>query len=191
MSKIQEVMKVLMLLAVTATPGIALAQQISEQRIVSGLGKLVGAAPIVDVAILRQEAMSGKTMEALPNWSKVAKLPQMVVEINFENDSVMIKPESYRTIGMIADALHHPNLWDYKFLIVGHTSATGSEDHNMDLSEKRATAIREMLATTFAVAPERLYAVGVGEYFPIDAAKADAANNRRVQLFNLGVFTKQ
>jgi outer membrane protein OmpA-like peptidoglycan-associated protein len=178
-------------LATTAMPGFALAQQVSEQRIVSGLGKLAAAAPIVDVAILRQEAMSGKTMASLPNWSKVAKLPQMVVEINFQNDSVMIEPESYRTIGMIADALHHPNLWDYKFLIVGHTSATGSEEHNMDLSERRAAAIREMLSTTFAVAPERLYAVGVGEYFPIEGSKADAADNRRVQLFNLGVFKKQ
>jgi outer membrane protein OmpA-like peptidoglycan-associated protein len=179
------------LVASVAAPTIVPAQQVSEQRIVSGLGKLTAAAPIVDVAILRQEAMSGKTIEALPNWSKVAKLPQMVVEINFRNDSVMIEPESYRTIGMIADALHHPNLWDYKFLIVGHTSATGSDEHNMDLSEKRAAAIREMLSTTFAVAPERLYAVGVGEYFPIEGSNADAANNRRVQLFNLGVFKKQ
>lgn len=180
-------------LAVAITPNLAAAQQVSEQRIVSGLGTLVGAAPIVDVEILRQEAMngSGKTMASLPNWSKVAKLPQMVVEINFENDSVMIKPESYRTLGLIADALHHPNLWDYKFLIVGHSSATGSDRHNLDLSEKRAGAIREILSTTFAVTPERLYAVGVGEYFPIEASKADAANNRRVQLFNLGVFTKQ
>lgn len=180
-----------MIITLAIAPTAGHCQQLSEQRIVSSLGKLTAAAPIVDVAILRQEAMSGKAIEALPNWSKVAKLPQMIVEINFRNDSVMIEPESYRTIGMIADALHHPNLWDYKFLIVGHTSSTGSDEHNMDLSERRAAAIREMLSTTFAVAPERLYAVGVGEYFPIEGSNADAANNRRVQLFNLGVFKKQ
>lgn len=181
------------LLGTSAAPGAALAQEVSEQRIVSGLGKLIEAAPIVDIAILRQEAMNadGKTMASLPNWSKIEKLPQMVVEINFKNDSVMIEPESYRTLGLIADALHHPDLWAYKFLIIGHTSATGSEQHNLELSDRRAEAIREILSTTFAIAPERLYAVGVGEYFPIDGSKADAANNRRVQLANLGVFTSR
>ncbi|MGV1792994.1 MULTISPECIES: OmpA family protein [Rhizobium] len=174
-------------------PAYATAQQVSEQRIVSGLGKLTGAAPIVDVELLRQEAMSasGKDMAGLPNWSKVAHLPQMVVEVDFQNDSVAIEPESYRTLGLIADALHHPNLWDYKFLVVGHTSSTGSDQHNLDLSQQRADAIKEILATTFAVSPDRLFAVGVGKYFPIAGTKSEAADNRRVQLFNLGLLTRK
>lgn len=179
--------------AALLVPAVALAQQISEQRLINGLGRLRGAAPIVDVELLRQEALNGagKQMSGLPNWSKVARLPQMVVEIDFANDSVAIEPESYRTLGMIADALHHPNLWAYKFLVVGHTSSTGSDEHNLDLSQKRAEAIKEILSTTFAVDPTRLYAVGVGEYFPIEGTKSEAANNRRVQLYNLGVFTKR
>ncbi|NTG36923.1 OmpA family protein [Agrobacterium rhizogenes] len=179
--------------AVMFAPSLSHAQQVTEQRITSSLGKLTGAAPIVDVELLRQEAMNGagKNVATLPNWSKVTHLPQMVVEIDFQNDSVAIEPRSYRTLGLIADALHHPNLWAYKFLIVGHASATGGDKHNLELSSKRADAIKEALATTFAVDSERLYAVGVGEYFPIDAAKADAADNRRVQLFNLGLFTKK
>lgn len=179
-------------LGVGLSASLAAAQAVSEQRIVTSLGKLTSATPpIVDVELLRQEAMAGGTMASLPNWSKVTKLPQMVVEIDFKNNSVMIEPGSYRTLGLIADALHHPNLWDYKFLIVGHTSATGSAEHNLDLSQRRAAAIQEILATTFAIAPERLFAVGVGESFPIEASKADAANNRRVQLFNLGLFTSR
>lgn len=164
-------------LAASMTPDFAVAQEVSEQRIISGLGKLVGAAPLIDIATLRQEAIDGGgvAMAWLPNWGKIAKLPQMLVEIDFENDSVMIKPESYRSFGQIADALHHLNLWAYKFLIVGHSSSTGSDKHNLELSEKRAAAIGEILSTTFAVDPKRLYAVGVGEYFPIDGSKGDAA----------------
>ncbi|KAA0700634.1 OmpA family protein [Neorhizobium sp. P12A] len=173
--------------------GLSFAQQVSQERIISGLGKLKAAAPSVDIELLRQEAISGagKDMSALPNWSKIAKLPQMVVEINFENDSVAIQPKSYRTLGMIADALHHPNLWAYKFLVIGHASSTGDEKHNLDLSQQRAIAIKEALATTFAVDPQRLYAVGVGEAFPIEGVSTDASNNRRVQLVNLGVFTSK
>ncbi|AVA26299.1 OmpA family protein [Rhizobium sp. NXC24] len=168
----------------------AFAQQVSQQRIISGLGKLKANAPAIDIELLRQEAGAGKEMSALPNWSKIAKLPQMVVEINFENDSVAIQPKSYRTLGMIADALHHPNLWAYKFLVIGHASSTGDEKHNLDLSQQRAVAIKEALATTFAVDPQRLYAVGVGEAFPIEGSNTEASNNRRVQLVNLGVFTR-
>lgn len=169
------------------------AQEVSQERIVKGLGKVSAAAPAIDLVILRQEAIEGgnKPMSALPNWKRLAKLPQMVLEINFVNDSVAIQPKSYRTLGLLADALHHPNLWDYNFLIVGHASATGSEKHNLDLSEQRAAAIKEALSTTFAVDPRRLYAVGVGEYLPIEGTDAKASNNRRVQLINLGVFTKK
>lgn len=168
----------------------AAAQEVSQERIVKGLGKLTAAAPAIDVEILRQEAINGgdKPMSALPNWERIAKLPQMVVEINFENNSIAIQPTSYRTLGIIADALHHPNLWDYNFLVVGHASATGSDTYNLDLSGRRADAIREVLATTFAVDPSRLYAVGVGEHLPIEGSKTDASVNRRVQLINLGVF---
>nr|WP_040676977.1 OmpA family protein [Rhizobium mesoamericanum] len=174
-------------------PGLALAQEVSQERIVKGLGKLTAAAPAIDVEILRQEAIGGgnKPMSELPNWKRIAKLPQMVLEINFENDSVAIQPKSYRTLGLLAEALHHPNLWDYKFLVIGHASATGDEKHNLELSEQRAAAIKEALSTTFAVDPQRLYAVGVGEHLPIEGTDANASNNRRVQLVNLGVFTKK
>jgi outer membrane protein OmpA-like peptidoglycan-associated protein len=179
--------------AVILVPALASAQEVSQERIVKGLGKLTSAASAIDLEILRQEAISGgsKQMSELPNWKRIAKLPQMVVEINFENDSVAIQPSSYRTLGLLADALHHPNLWDYKFLVVGHSSSTGDEKHNLDLSEQRAAAIKEALSTTFAVDPQRLYAVGVGEYMPIPGTDTSGSNNRRVQLINLGVFTKK
>ncbi|MDL2398721.1 OmpA family protein [Rhizobium mayense] len=182
------------LLAVGMLPAsLAVAQDVSQQRIVSGLGKLKANAQAVDLELLRQEAMrgAGQPMSALPNWSKIGQLPQMVVEINFENDSVAIEPESYRTLGLIADALHHPNLWAYKFLVIGHSSSTGDAKHNLELSDKRAAAIKEALGTTFAVDPQRLYAVGVGEAFPIPGSNTEAAGNRRVQLVNLGLFTQK
>jgi outer membrane protein OmpA-like peptidoglycan-associated protein len=174
-------------------PGLASTQEVSQERIVKGLGKLTAAAPAIDLEILRQEAINSgdKPMSALPNWKRIAKLPQMVVEINFENDSVAMQPNSYRTLGLLADALHHPNLWDYKFLVIGHSSATGDEKHNLELSEQRAAAIKEALATTFAVDPQRLYAIGVGEYLPIAGTDSAGATNRRVQLVNLGVFKKK
>ncbi|WP_442580551.1 OmpA family protein [Mesorhizobium sp. ASY16-5R] len=176
-------------LAVTVFAGSAEAQQLSDHQLIASLGKVEAAAPVVDLALLMQEADAnvGKGVAGLPNWSKLAQLPQFAVEIDFENDSIAIEPKSYRTIGLIADALHHPQLRHYKFLVVGHTSATGSPQHNLQLSMKRADAIMVALATTFAVPANRLVAVGVGQELPLASTDPKAASNRRVQLINLGL----
>jgi flagellar motor protein MotB len=43
------------------------------------------------------------------------------------------------------------------------------------------------LTTTFAIGSDRLFAVGVGQEWPLDSSNPKAANNRRVQLINLGL----
>lgn len=139
--------------------------------------------------MLAQEAADnvGRGPAALPSWNQLASLAQLTVDINFENNSVAIEPDSYRALGLIADALHHPRLLGYKFLVVGHTSSTGDAKHNLKLSQERADAIMEALGTTFAIEPKRLFAAGVGQELPIDAANPKAAVNRRVQLVNIGL----
>ncbi|CAN7415949.1 OmpA family protein [Phyllobacterium sp. LjRoot231] len=168
--------------------GNASAQQLNNQQLISSLSQVSNAAPAIDPALLTQEANAnvGKGVASQPNWSQLANLSQLLVEIDFENDSIAIEPKSYRTVGLIADALHHPNLMFYKFLVVGHTSSTGDAKHNLKLSQERADAITEALATTFAIPRNRLYSVGVGQEMPVDPANPKAADNRRVQLINLG-----
>lgn len=164
------------------------AQALTEEQLIIGLGKPSPAVIAIDPAALIAEvrANAGKGIGGLPSWSQLAQLTQFNVEINFEYDSVAMVPESYRTIGLLADALHHPLLLGHRFLIVGHTDSTGKPSYNIDLSLKRAEAIREALVTTFAVPANRLLAVGVGSELPLDAANPKAAVNRRVQLINVG-----
>jgi outer membrane protein OmpA-like peptidoglycan-associated protein len=183
-------LRISLTLGLLLAPCIASAQQLDNGQIMSTLGQVKSAAPAVDVALLVEEANAnvGKGVAALPNWSKLSELSQLIVEIDFENNSTAIEPKSYRTVGLIADALHHPDLFRYKFLIVGHSSSTGSAKHNLELSQKRADAINEALSTTFAVSPDRLFSVGAGEEWPIDPGHPESADNRRVQLINLGLL---
>lgn len=176
-------------LALVLAAGSAGAQQLSSKQLIASLGQVTQAAPVVDVGVLVQEinANVGKGVATLPTWSQLANLAQLAVEIDFENDSIAIEPKSYRTIGLIADALHDPRLRHYKFLVVGHTNATGKAEHNLELSMKRANAIMVALTTTFSVPANHLIAIGVGQEMPLDATNPKAAENRRVQLINLGV----
>lgn len=170
-----------------ATAG-ASAQDLSTSQLVNTLGQVSGDRGAIDVALLVQEvnANLGQGVANLPNWSRLAAMPQLTVEINFENNSIAIEPNSYRAVGQIADALHHPILLHHKFLVVGHTNATGDPAHNLKLSDERANAIAQALATTFAVPASHLVAIGVGSELPVDPANPKAPVNRRVQLINIG-----
>ena len=110
----------------------------------------------------------------------------MTVEIQFNPDSDVIRPESYKTLGRIADALWHPYLLEYRVLVVGHTDATGRREDNLKLSQRRAAAIREALVTTFRISSRRVIAIGLGEEQLRDATNPRAATNRRVQLIVIG-----
>jgi OmpA-OmpF porin, OOP family len=149
--------------------------------------------PDIDVAALRQQALErvkskadGMPLKRPPIAVQLVKLPQLSVEIQFDPDSPIIRPESYRTLGRIADTLSHPTLRPYKFLIVGHTDATGKREYNLTLSQRRADSIRDVLVTTFKISSKRLQAVGLGEEQLLDAAHPTAAINHAVQAINAG-----
>ncbi len=124
--------------------------------------------------------------QTIPMYQQLASLRQFIVEITFDFDSARIRPESYETVGLIADALHTPYLQGQTFFIVGHTDAKGDRNYNLELSKKRAQAIREALVTTFDVPGTHLFAVGLGEEQLRDPKKPFSEINRRVQLINMG-----
>jgi OOP family OmpA-OmpF porin len=161
--------------------------------------KLAGldTPPDLDLAALRQQAMDrikakAKTDAASLKRPLIApdllKLPQFAVEISFDQDAAVVRPESYRTLGRIADTLTDPSLLGYKFLIVGHTMSTGRRENNMTLSQRRADVIREVLINTFKISPKRLVTIGLGEEQMLDAANPAAPINQSIQVATVGAL---
>ena len=174
----------LALLATSAYPQDA----ITTESMVSQLTGLE-ATPDLDVVALRQQALDrvkskadGASLKRPPVAAELLKLPYFNVEVQFNPDSPIIRPESYRTLGRVADALYDPALSSYGFLIVGHTEATGKREYNLTLSQRRAESIRSVLVTTFKISPKRIQAVGLGEEQLQDAAHPTAAINQQVQV---------
>ncbi len=121
-----------------------------------------------------------------PVLQALSKMPNLTVQIQFDFDSDWIRPASWETIGVIADALHHPVLLSNVFAVVGHTDAKGSREYNLGLSQRRANAVRNMLISTFRIKPGRLVALGLGEEQLQNQSNPNASVNRRVQLLNIG-----
>jgi len=147
------------------------------------------ATPDLNVAALRQRALERVKSKAdavplkrPPIAAELLELPRFMVEVQFDPDASTIRPESYQTLGRIADALCHSTLLRYGFLIVGRTDATGKREYNLTLSQKRADSIRDALVNTFKISSKRLQAVGLGEEQLQDAARPATAINQQVQV---------
>jgi outer membrane protein OmpA-like peptidoglycan-associated protein len=102
--------------------------------------------------------------------------------IHFDFDKATIQPRSRQLIGDIATSLKNNRRW--KIEIRGHTDAIGKRDYNIDLSARRARAVRDALVRRHKINPARLSTVGVGMNEPKASNKtlAGRAQNRRVEL---------
>ena len=113
------------------------------------------------------------------------KLPTVNVDITFDVDTPIVQPESYQTVGRIADALVYSSLLPYNFLVVGHIEANGKREANAILSQRRADAIREILVNTFKISAKRIQSVGLGEEQLLDYARPTAPANNQIQIMTL------
>ena len=112
-------------------------------------------------------------------------LPAFNVDIQFDVDTPIVRPESYQTVGRIADAMVNSSLLPYTFLIVGHIEANGKREPNVTLSQRRADAIRDILVNTFKISAKRLQSIGLGEEQLLDPARPTAAVNQQIQIFTI------
>jgi outer membrane protein OmpA-like peptidoglycan-associated protein len=69
-------------------------------------------------------------------------------------------------------------------IIEGHTDSSGVEPYNLELSTRRALAVRERLENQYNIPAERLNTVGAGSFAPIEsnATSSGRAYNRRVEV---------
>jgi hypothetical protein len=105
--------------------------------------------------------------------------------IYFDVNKDVVKPESYGTLKDIAIVLNE--VPDVKVKIVGHTDSDGDDTKNMDLSKRRAAAVKAELAKSFGVNADRLVTDGMGESKPVapNDTPVNKALNRRVEFIKL------
>ena len=105
--------------------------------------------------------------------------------ILFDFQSAVIKPESYAVVKDIAGVLKENG--SIRVKVVGHTSSDGDDKANMELSKKRAEAVKELLVNEFGLDASRLETEGKGETQPVgdNKTKEGKVANRRVEFIKL------
>ncbi len=105
-----------------------------------------------------------------------------VYDLYFDFRSDSLRPESKKVLEDIARVMkQHP---DWKLSVEGNTDNIGGNAFNLDLSQRRAAAVKQALVDQYDIAGGRLGTAGFGASHPVDTNDTieGRARNRRVEL---------
>ncbi len=102
--------------------------------------------------------------------------------IYFDFNKDTIRPASEPVLKQIVQAMTDNPAW--KLTVEGHTDNIGGDSYNLDLSKRRAAAVKQALVTRYHIASERLSTDGFGASRPVETNDTleGRARNRRVEL---------
>jgi len=110
--------------------------------------------------------------------------PLLLEGVEFDIDKATLRPESRTTLDQVAASL---KTWPGVMVeIQGHTSEPGTASHNMELSQRRAEAVRAYFVSE-GIDGGRLVANGYGEtrFIADNSTVAGRQENRRVELHEI------
>ncbi|KAB2875187.1 MAG: OmpA family protein [Pseudorhodoplanes sp.] len=162
----------------TGWPGFSLAQSDAEiNDIIRSLAPIRGQTVTPGYG---GESRKPVTVERTTIYVDVRR--SVNLEVYFPFASASITPTARKQLAALGRALASPRLAVHRYLVAGHTDAVGSDEYNLDLSRRRAAAVRDYLVSAFPIDPDRLMTVGFG-FRQLKRPNAPrAAINRRVEV---------
>ena len=123
--------------------------------------------------------------EELVKVVETQKLPSIDIRIEFARDSAELTEQARQAINQLGQALLSPELKGARIALNGHTDASGTDDYNQALSERRAISVQDYLVATFGADRAQLVVAGFGEERLKDPHDPEGSVNRRVEVVNL------
>jgi outer membrane protein OmpA-like peptidoglycan-associated protein len=133
----------------------------------------------------KMDKQAEEIKNTIPNAEVIREGEGIIVKfesgILFDVDQYALKTNARTNIENLSTSLK--NNLETNILIVGHTDATGSENYNLRLSERRAASVRSYIISQ-GISPIRLSTEGRGESEAIASNETEAgrALNRRVEI---------
>ncbi|CAN7531321.1 OmpA family protein [Pararhizobium sp. LjRoot255] len=144
----------------------------------------------LDPVLVQKEKTRGlkiigaKELEAINSYGdKLAATVNLAV--NFHLGSAELTPQAQRLLDNVGKALQSSDLASYRFVIGGHTDATGTDGDNLQLSRARAASATQYLVSHYKIAPRRLVVRAFGETALLFPDSPEDGRNRRVEISTL------
>jgi OmpA-OmpF porin, OOP family len=117
------------------------------------------------------------TVANLDNYHPVAETS---VKFGFNKDN--LTPKAKEALDQLANSISSTK--GYIIALEGSTDSVGPAEYNYSLSERRANAVIQYLASKYNVPAHKIYVIGLGKDKPIESNKTAAgrADNRRVDV---------
>jgi outer membrane protein OmpA-like peptidoglycan-associated protein len=124
----------------------------------------------------RVDTLSG-VVANLDNYKPVSD-----ITVTFATNKYVLTASDRKQLDDFAATLQ--NTRGYLLEVTGGTDSTGDAQYNYQLSQKRADAVVNYLATKYNVPPHKFYLIGIGKDVQVatDKTSAGRAKNRRVQV---------
>ena len=107
----------------------------------------------------------------------------MPTDLLFEYDSDTLRPEAAATLAKLGSLIKKNALASFR--IEGHTDSFGTDDYNMNLSLRRAEAVKAWLKNSMGLDAARISTVGMGKsrlLVPATGTVEQQQLNRRVEI---------
>lgn len=104
----------------------------------------------------------------------------LALAVRFGFDSADIQPAALAQLDAMAEGMRLLPA-DQAVQIEGHTDARGAQAYNVELSRRRAEAVKRYLVDVHGLDAARLKTVGFGMFRPLPGSEPSDARNRRVQ----------
>lgn len=158
---------------------LAAAQEYAEaQKKVADLAKQEADLAFEEIDALRRQ------LESLAARETTDGLVMTLGDFVFDSASANIKQGAVDNFTKVLDFIDgYP---DRDIRIEGHTDSSGSDAFNLNLSQKRADAVKSLLVD-YGIGSSRIEAIGMGESLPVadNNTEAGKAKNRRVDIIIL------
>jgi outer membrane protein OmpA-like peptidoglycan-associated protein len=127
-------------------------------------------------AVHRADSLAA-VVKGLDNYKPIAD-----VTVNFGFDKAVLTSDDKDQLDSFASKLGSEK--SYILEVTGGTDSTGSAQYNYDLSQRRADAVVQYLASKYNIPPHRFYLIGIGkdEAVASNDTKDGRKANRRVQV---------
>ena len=115
-------------------------------------------------------------VKGLDNYKQVAN-----VSVTFGFDKAVLTTDDKAQLDSFAGQLGSAK--SYILEVTGGTDSVGPAQYNYELSQRRADAVVQYLATKYGIAPHRFYLIGIGkDQYVASNTTRRAQENRRVQV---------
>jgi len=127
-------------------------------------------------AVHRADSLAS-VVAGLDNYQPVAD-----IAVTFGFDKAMLTKDDKDQLDTFAASLG--NAKSYILEVTGGTDSTGNADYNYQLSQRRADAVVQYLASKYQIPAHRFYLIGIGKDKEVadNSTREGRAKNRRVEI---------